>query len=51
MVGWCNPASHPTSHPTIPTATLPSDGDDVATPASVPGHAGTGTRAAAPLGQ
>ena len=51
MVGRCSPASHPTSQPTIPTATLPSDGDDVTTPAGVPGHAGTGTRAAAPAGR
>ena len=51
MMGRCSPASYPTSHPTIPTATLPSHGDDVPAPAGVPGHAGTGTRAAAPAGQ
>ena len=51
MVGRCSPASHCISHPTIPTATLPSDGDDVLTPAGVPGHAGTGTPAAAPAGR
>ena len=51
MVGRCSPASHPNSHPTVPTATLPGDGDDVPAPAGVPGHAGTGTRAAVPAGQ
>ena len=51
MVGRCSPASHPTSHPTIPTASLPCDGDDVPTPTSIPGRAGTGTRAAAPAGR
>ena len=51
MVERYSPASRPTYRPTIPTATLPGDGDDVPTPASVPGHAATGTPAAAPAGQ
>ena len=51
MVKRCSPASHPTSHPTIPTATLPGDGDDVPTSPGVPGHTGKGTRAAVPAGQ
>ena len=37
MVGRCSPASHPTSHPTIFTAALPSDGDDVPTPPAYQG--------------
>ena len=51
MVGRCSPASRPTNRPTIPTATLPGDGDDVPTHADVPGHGATGTRAAAPAGR
>ena len=51
MVGRCSPASVPSSNPTIPNATLACDGDDVPTPAGVPGRAGTGTRAAAPAGR
>ena len=51
MVGRRSPASHPTSHPTIPTATLPCEGDDVPTPTGVPGRGGTDTRAAAPAGR
>ena len=50
MVGRCSPASHPTSHLTIPTTTLPCDGDDVPTPTGVPGRAVAGTRTAAPAG-
>ena len=51
MVARCSPASRPTNRPTIPTATLPGDGDDVPTPAGAPAHAATGTRAAAPTGR
>ena len=51
MVGRCSPASRPTNRPIIPAATIPGDGDGVPTPASVPGHAATGTRAAAPAGR
>ena len=51
MVGRCSPASHPASHPTIPTATLLCDGDDVPSPTSLPGPVGAGTRTAAPAGR
>ena len=51
MVGRCLPASHPASHPTISTTTLPCDGDDVPTPTVVPGRAVAGTRTAAPAGR
>ena len=51
MVGRCSPASHPASYPTIPTATLACDGDDVPTPTGVPGRAGAGTCTAAPAGR
>ena len=51
MVGRCSPASCPINRPTIPTTALPGDGDDVFTPAGVPGHAATGTRATAPAGR
>ena len=51
LVGRCSPASRPTNRSTIPAATIPGEGDDVPTPAGVPGHAATGTRAAAPAGR
>ena len=51
MVGRCSPASRPFNRPTIPAATIPGDGDGVPTPAGVPGHAATGTYAAAPAGR
>ena len=51
MPGRCSPASRPTHRPTIPTTTLPGDGNGVPTPAGVPGHAATGTRASAPAGR
>ena len=51
MVGRCSPASRPTNCPTIPAAAIPGDGDDVPAPAVVPGHAATGTHAAATEGR
>ena len=51
MVGRCNPASRPTTRPTISAATIPGDGDDVPAPAGVPGHAARGANAAAPAGR
>ena len=38
-MGRCRPASHPASHPTISTTTLPCVGDDSPTPTGVPGRA------------
>ena len=51
MLGRGRPASHPASHPTISTTTLPCDRDDVPTPTGVPGLAVAGTRTAAPAGR
>ena len=51
LVGKCSPASRPTNCPTIPAAAIPGDRDGVPASASVPGHAATGTHAAAPAGR
>ena len=51
MVGRCSSAICPINCPTIPAAAIPSDGDGVPAPASVPGHSATGARVAAAAGR
>ena len=37
IVARCSPASRPTNRPSVPTTTIPGNGDDVPTTAGVPG--------------
>ena len=51
LVGRCNPASFPASHPIISATTSSCDGDGVTTPTSVPGRAIASAGTAAPAGR